>query len=49
MKPLRLWPGVAIAIGMVLVAIVAPMVSADGGTYAMLGGVVGTLLILLRR
>jgi outer membrane protein assembly factor BamB len=32
---------------MVLVAVVAPMVSADGGMYAMLGGVVGTLLILL--
>jgi outer membrane protein assembly factor BamB len=47
MKPLRIWPGVAIAVVMVLVAVVAPMVSADGGMYAMLGGVVGTLLILL--
>ena len=47
MKPLRIWPGVAIAIVMVLVAVVAPMVSADGGMYAMLGGVIGTLLILL--
>jgi outer membrane protein assembly factor BamB len=46
MKPLRLWPGVAIAVVQVLVALVAPFVP-DGGMYAMLGGALGALLILL--
>ena len=47
MKPLRLWPGVAIAAVMVLVAVIAPLVSLDGSMFAMLGGVIGALLILL--
>ena len=47
MKPLRLWPGVVIAIVQVLVAVIAPIVSLDGGMYAMLGGVICTLLLAL--
>ena len=46
MKPLRLWPGVAIAVVQVLVALIAPFF--DGGAMiALLGGVIGALLILL--
>ena len=47
MKPLRLWPGVAIAVVQVLVAVIAPFVSIDGSMYALLGGALGALLILL--
>ena len=47
MKPLRLWPGVAVAVVQVLVAVIAPLVSIDGSMYALLGGVAGALLILL--
>ena len=46
MKPLRLWPGVAIAVTQVLVAVIAPFFP-GGSMIAMLGGVLGALLILL--
>lgn len=46
-KPLRLWPGVAIAVVQVLLMVIAPLVSADGTMFAMLGGAVCSLLILL--
>ena len=46
MKPLRLWPGVAIAVVQVLVAVIAPFLP-GGAMYAMLGGALGALLILL--
>jgi hypothetical protein len=46
MKPLRLWPGVAIAVVTVLVVVIAPMLP-GGSLYAMLGGALGALLILL--
>jgi outer membrane protein assembly factor BamB len=46
MKPLRLWPGVAIAVVQVLVQVIAPMLP-GGAMYAMLGGALGALLILL--
>ena len=45
-KPLRLWPGVVIAMVQVLVAVIAPFFP-GGGMIAMLGGVIGALLILL--
>jgi outer membrane protein assembly factor BamB len=47
MKPLRLWPGVAIAVVQVLVMVIAPIVSIEGGMVAMLGGAAGALLLVL--
>jgi outer membrane protein assembly factor BamB len=45
-KPLRLWPAVIIAIVQLLVMIAAPLLMPDNGALiAMLGGVVGALLI----
>jgi len=47
-KPLRLWPAVVIAIGMLLVMFGAPVVAPDAEfPIGMLGGVVGALLIVL--
>ena len=47
-KPLRLWPGVAIAIVQLLVMFGGPVVAPDAPLpVGMLGGVVGALLILL--
>ena len=46
MKPLRLWPGVAIGVVTVLVVVIAPILP-GGSLYAMLGGALGALLILL--
>src|SRR5688572_2329985 len=47
MKPLRLWPGVAIAVVQVLVMVIAPIVSFEGGMLAMLGGALGAVLLVL--
>ncbi len=47
MKPLRLWPGVAIAVVQVLVMVIAPIVSIEGGMIAMLGGAIGALLLIV--
>jgi outer membrane protein assembly factor BamB len=46
-KPLRLWPGGVIAALMVLTAIIVPLVVADGTMFAVMGGVLGGLLIFL--
>jgi hypothetical protein len=47
-KPLRLWPGVAIAIVQLLVMFLGPVVAPDALLpVGMLGGVVGALLIFL--
>jgi outer membrane protein assembly factor BamB len=45
--PLRLWPGIAIAIAMIVVVFGAPIVSAEGSMYAFIGGAVGALLLIL--
>jgi outer membrane protein assembly factor BamB len=46
-KPLRLWPGVVIAIVQLVVMFGAPVVAPDAGPIGMLGGVVGALAIVL--
>jgi outer membrane protein assembly factor BamB len=46
-KPLRLWPGVVLAILLVLVRFVVPVFAPDTMMYGVLGGVVGGLLIVL--
>jgi len=46
-KPLRLWPGVALAVLLVLVRFLAPLVHPEGGLIAVLGAVVGGLLIFV--
>ena len=46
-KPLRLWPGVTLAILMVLVRVGAPLVAEDGVMIAILGSVAGGALLLL--
>jgi len=46
-KPLRLWPGVAAAILLILVRLGLPIVRSDSMFYANLGGLVCVLLILL--
>ena len=47
-KPLRLWPGIAIAIVQLLVMFLGPVVAPDAPVpVGMLGGVVGALLIFL--
>jgi outer membrane protein assembly factor BamB len=45
-KPLRLWPGVAAAI-LVLIGFALPSVSAQYAVYGMIGFALGTLIILL--
>jgi outer membrane protein assembly factor BamB len=46
-KPVRLWPGVVIAVLMLLVTFVLPLVAPDGALFAMVGGVAGALAIVL--
>ncbi len=46
-KPLRLWPGVVIAIVLGLARFVVPAVASDAMMYGVLGGVVGGFLIVL--
>src|SRR6185503_11979262 len=46
-KPIRLWPGVAAAVLLVVLRFGAPLVSADGALVAVLGSVVAGLLILV--
>ena len=46
-KPLRLWPGVVLAVLLALLRYVAPVVAPALMMYAVLGGVVGALLIVL--
>src|SRR5258705_1125836 len=46
-KPLRLWPGVAAAVLLLLVRFSLPFIVADGGGFAVLGAVVAGLLIVV--
>jgi outer membrane protein assembly factor BamB len=46
-KPLRLWPGVAAAVLLLLVRIMAPLVAPDAAYLGMLGGIAGGLVIVL--
>jgi outer membrane protein assembly factor BamB len=46
-KPLRLWPGVVAAVLLLLVRFVAPIILPDAGMFAVLGGLVGVLLIVV--
>jgi outer membrane protein assembly factor BamB len=46
-KPLRLWPGVVLAILLLLVRFVAPVVVPDSMMYAILGGLAGGLAIVV--
>ena len=46
-KPLRLWPGAALAVLLVLVRVLAPLVHPDGGIVALLGAVAAGLLIVV--
>ena len=46
-KPLRLWPGVILAVLLVLERYVVPVVAPGLMLYGVLGGVVGALLIVL--
>jgi outer membrane protein assembly factor BamB len=46
-KPLRLWPGIVLAALMILIAIIVPLVVADGTIFAVMGGVLSGLLIFL--
>ena len=45
-KPLRLWPGVTLAITVVLLKVM-PMIVPGAGAYGVLGGMLGAVLILL--
>jgi outer membrane protein assembly factor BamB len=44
---MRLWPGVAIAVMLMLARFVLPVVKPDAGGFAILGGVAGAVLIVL--
>ena len=46
-RPLRLWPGVAIALLALLVRFGAPLVTADAALPAVIGPIIGAVLILL--
>jgi len=46
-RSLRLWPGLAVGLGIVLVRFVVPRVVPDAGMLAILGGVVGGLVAVL--
>jgi outer membrane protein assembly factor BamB len=47
MKPIRLWPGIAVALIQVLLIVIAPLVSADGTMIALLGGAICSLLLII--
>jgi outer membrane protein assembly factor BamB len=46
-KPLRLWPGITFAALAWLVIVVLPIVAPDVGSFAIIGGALGGLLVLL--
>ena len=47
MKPLRLWPGIAVAVIQLLLIVIAPLVSDDGAMVALLGGAICSLLLII--
>ena len=46
-KPLRLWPGVVLAIALAVTRFILPVLSQDYMQYGVMGGVLGGLLIVL--
>jgi hypothetical protein len=46
-KPLRLWPGVIVAVVVVLLKFVAPLLVPGAGGYGVLGGLAGAALVTL--
>ena len=46
-KPLRLWPGVVIAVLLALARFVVPMIEPEAAMYGMMGGLVGALAIIV--
>ena len=46
-KPLRLWPGVIAAVLLCVVRFVVPIVFPDASMFAVLGGLVGALVVVL--
>ena len=46
-KPLRLWPGIVVAVLLLLVWFVAPIVVPDAGMFAVLGALIGALVIVV--
>jgi outer membrane protein assembly factor BamB len=46
-KPLRLWPGVAIVVILLLVRFVVPIVAPDARIFGVMGGMAGGLLVAL--
>src|SRR5437762_14370515 len=46
-KPLRLWPGVVAAVLLGVVRFIVPVVFADATMFAVLGGLVGALVVVL--
>jgi outer membrane protein assembly factor BamB len=46
-KPLRLWPGIVLAVAVALGRFVVPVVAPAAMQYAVMGGVLGALLIVL--
>jgi len=46
-KPLRLWPGVALAVLQLLIMYALPAMVPDAMIYGLLGGIAGTLVIVL--
>src|SRR5438552_15275511 len=46
-KPLRLWPGVVVALLLCVVRFVIPVVVPEASFFAVLGGLVGALAVVL--
>src|ERR1051326_5035923 len=46
-KPLRLWPGIVVAILLCVVKFIVPLIVSDAVVVGMLGGLVGALAILV--
>src|SRR5262245_22482004 len=46
-KPLRLWPGVTAAVLLCLIRFVSPVIFPDVGAFAIIGGVLGAMAIVV--
>jgi outer membrane protein assembly factor BamB len=46
-KPLRLWPGVVAAVLLVVIRVIVPLVVPGSGGFAVIGGLVGGLVIIV--